>query len=157
MNELLDNIYAAGDTDKNQFIENGELKMDKILERFVFHFNEIYGQQTEKFREEEGRRYFMLYVRPIINGTGNYYIEAETRDRSRTDMIIDYLGRQYIIEMKIWRGESYNERGERQLLEYLDYYHIDKGYLLSFCFNRNKQQGVKTIKIGNREIVEAVV
>ena len=157
MNELLDNIYTAGDTDRNQFVENGELKMDKILERFVFHFNQIYGEQPEKFREDEGRRFFMLYVRPIINGTGNYYVEAQTRDLSRTDLIIDYMGRQYIIEMKIWRGESYNERGERQLLEYLDYYHIDKGYLLSFCFNRNKQPGVKTIKIGNREIVEAVV
>ena len=46
-------------------------------------------------------RFFMLYIKPIINGIGNYYIEAEIRDRSRTDMIIDYLGTQYIIEMKI--------------------------------------------------------
>ena len=155
--EMSNSIYSEGQYEKSQFIDGKELKMDKILERFVFHFNQIYGEQPEKFREDEGRRFFMLYVRPIINGTGNYYVEAQTRDLSRTDLIIDYMGRQYIIEMKIWRGESYNERGERQLLEYLDYYHIDKGYLLSFCFNRNKQPGVKTIKIGNREIVEAVV
>jgi hypothetical protein len=99
----------------------------------------------------------MLYVKPIINGTGNYYIEAQTRDLSRTDMIIDYLGTQYIIEMKIWRGNAYNERGEQQLTEYLDYYHIDKGYMLSFNFNKNKVTGVKTIKVGDKEIVEAVV
>ena len=72
-------------------------------------------------------------------------------------MIIDYLGKQYIIEMKIWRGESYNERGEKQLFEYLDYYRINKGYMLSFCFNKNKVTGVNTIKIGGKEIVEAVV
>ena len=32
--------------------------------------------------------------------------------------------------MKIWHGKEYNERGERQLAEYLEYYHIDKGYML---------------------------
>ena len=156
--EQIDSIlYDQGSIEKSQFVENGILKMDKILERFAFHFNEIYGQQPEKFREEEGRRFFMLYVRPIINGTGNYYIEAQTRDRSRTDMIIDYLGKQYIIEMKIWRGDSYNERGEKQLFEYLDYYRINKGYMLSFCFNKNKVPGVNTIKIGDKEIFEVLV
>ena len=150
-------MFDAGEIEKSQFIENGSLKMDLILERFAFHFNQIYGKQTKEFKEEEARRYFMLYVRPIINGTGNYYIEAQTRDRSRTDMVIDYLGKQYIIEMKIWRGNSYNERGEQQLAEYLDFYNITKGYLLSFCFNKKKIPAAKTIKIGDREIVEVVV
>jgi hypothetical protein len=82
---------------------------------------------------------------------------AETRDRSRTDMIIDYLGTQYIIEMKIWHGNAYNERGERQLTEYFDYYHVKKGYMLSFNFNKTKVSGIKTLKIGDKEIVEAMV
>jgi hypothetical protein len=150
-------IYDQGSIEKNQFVENGVLKMDKILERFAVHFNDIYGGEEQTFKEEEGRRYFMLYIKPIINGTGNYYIEAQTRDRSRTDMIIDYLGTQYIIEMKIWRGNAYNERGEQQLTEYLDYYHVNKGYMLSFCFNQKKDSGVRTIKYGDKEIVEAVV
>ena len=32
----------------------------------------------------------------IINGVGNYYIEAQTRDQRCTDVIVDYLGKQYI-------------------------------------------------------------
>lgn len=150
-------MVQEGTTDKNQFIENGILNIEKIIRRFIVHFNDIYGDRDEKFRESEGRKYFMFYIKPIINGVGNYYIESETRDRHRTDMIIDFLGKQYIIEMKIWRGESYNTRGEEQLLAYLDYYHLDKGYLVSFCFNKNKQPGVKTIQIGDKEIVEGVV
>ena len=156
--DLKNSIYGAGDTDRSQFIDGKTLKMDKILEKFAQHFNDIYGGNDLIFKEEECRRFFMLYVRPIINGSGNYYIEAQTRDRSRTDMIIDYLGTQYVIEMKIWRGNSYNERGEAQLAEYLDFYHITKGYLLSFCFNKKKAKPTaKTIAIGGKEIVEVVV
>ncbi|MBR4273505.1 MAG: ATP-binding protein [Bacteroidales bacterium] len=151
-------IYREGQIDRSQFIEGNTLKMDKIIEKFAQHFNDIYGDRGDKFCEDEGRRYFMLYVKPIINGTGNYYIEAQTRDLSRTDMIIDYLGTQYIIEMKIWRGDAYNERGEQQLTEYLDYYHVNKGYMLSFCFNQKKETGiVKRLKFGDKEIVEVVV
>ena len=99
----------------------------------------------------------MLYLKPIINGTGNYYIEAQTRDQTRTDIIVDYLGKQYVIELKIWHGNEYNKRGEEQLAEYLEYYHLDKGYLLSFNFNKNKQTGLKEIQFGDKTLVEVVV
>ena len=131
-------IFKAGENDKSQFIIGNKLNMERILEKFIQHFNDIYGSQPDKFKEDDGRKLFLLYLRPIINGTGNYYIEAQTRDQRRTDVIVDYLGKQYIIELKIWHGDEYNTQGEKQLSEYLDYYHIDKGYLLSFNFNKNK-------------------
>ena len=95
-------------------------------------------------------KFFLLYLKPIINGTGNYYLEAQTRDERCTDVIVDYRGEQFIVE-------QFNERGEQQLTEYLDYYHKDKGYMLSFNFNKNKTVGVKEIKAGNKTIVETVV
>lgn len=98
-----------------------------------------------------------FFLKPIINGTGNYYIEARTRNDEQTDMIIDYLGQQYIIEMKIWHGNAYNERGEKQLSDYLEYYHVDKGYMLSFNFNKNKKIGVKEVVLGEKLLIEAVV
>lgn len=110
-----------------------------------------------EFVEKYGRKFFLLYLKPIINGTGNYYIEVETRDLRRTDVIVDYCGEQFIVELKIWHGNEYNERGEQQLTEYLDYYHKDKVYMLSFTFNKNKTVGVKEIKVGDNMIVEAVV
>lgn len=100
---------------------------------------------------------FLLYLKPIINGTGNYYLEAQTRDTKRTDVIVDYLGEQFVVELKIWHGNEYNERGEQQLAEYLDYFHQKQGYLLSFNFNQKKEVGLKTIHVGDRVIVEAVV
>ena len=105
-------LYTASLEDRNQFITGGQLNMRLVLEKFVMHFHDLYGDSNEKFVEEEGRKYFLLYLRPIINGTGNYYIESRTRERKRTDIIVDYRGVQYIIELKIWRGEEYNNRGE---------------------------------------------
>ena len=64
-----------------------------------------------RFIEKHGRKQFQLYLRPIINDVGHYYVEAETRDETRTDLIINYNNREYLIELKIWRGNSYNEKG----------------------------------------------
>ncbi len=71
----------------------------------------------------------MLYLKPIINGVGNYYVEARTRDLRRTDVIVDYL----------------------------EYYHLEKGYLLSFNFNKKNEIGVKELRVGERMVIEAVV
>lgn len=150
-------IYKASLQDKNQFVVNGHLNMRRILERFTVHFHDLYGECDETFLEDEGRKYFLLYLKPIINGTGNYYIESRTRGLRRTDIIVDYLGEQYVIEMKIWHGEEYNRRGEKQLAEYLEDYHLKKGYMVSFNFNQKKEIGVHDIAIGDKVLVEAVV
>ena len=150
-------LSNEGSIDKNQFIKDGQIDMDHLLSRFATHFNDIYGKNDDAFVEKTGRKLFLLYLKPIINGIGNYYIEAQTRDETRTDVIIDYLGHQYIIELKIWRGNAYNERGEAQIAGYLDYFHAKKGYLVSFCFNKNKNPGTKTIQVSDKTVVECVV
>ena len=150
-------VYLKGDRDGIGFIRNNRLDMDLVLKKFVEYFHEICGDKDETFIEKNGRKFFLLYLKPIINGTGNYYIEAQTRDARRTDVIVDYLGEQFIVELKIWHGNEYNTRGEKQLTEYLEYFHRDKGYLLSFNFNQKKEIGVKEIQVGDKTIVEAVV
>ncbi|MDI9243211.1 AAA-like domain-containing protein [Fusibacillus kribbianus] len=149
--------YDVGQQLKGQFVTESGLDVEKILKKFVEHFTESFGNSTDTFVEENGRKLFMLYIRPLINGIGNYYIEARTRSMGRTDLIIDYLGNQYIIEMKIWRGNEYNTRGEEQLLGYLDDYHLERGYMLSFNFNKNKKPGVKELHFKNHTLIEAVV
>lgn len=154
---LKSEAYRLGDRDRNRFIRNGRLNMRLVLEKFVEYFHEVYGENDEKFVESCGRKFFLLFLKPIINGTGNYYLEAKTRDMGRTDVVVDYRGEQFVVEMKIWRGNEYNERGERQITEYLDYFRREKGYMLSFNFDKKKEIGVKEIAIGDKTIVEAVV
>lgn len=155
--ELQGGLFYDPAMQQNPFVVHGMLQMRLVLEKFCRYFEEIYGDGTEKFLEDEGRRIFLMYLRPIINGHGNYYIEAQTRDRSRTDVIVDYRGQRFILELKLWRGNAYNERGERQLFEYLEYYNEDTGYLLSFNFNKRKRHESKEIALGGKKIIEYVV
>ena len=156
--ELKSNVFSReGELAKNIFIEDGKLNMRLIMERFIETYTQVCGPLKERFKEKDGREQFLLYLKPIINGTGNYYIEAQTRDQTRTDVIVDYLGRQYIIELKIWRGDRYNTEGEKQISEYLDYWNLDTGYMLSFNFNKKKEQGVKRVQIGEKVLFEGTV
>ncbi len=150
-------MYDAGAKERNQFIVNGHLNVRRVLEKFVETFDDLYGDRDETFLEDAGRRYFMLFLKPIINGVGNSYVEPETRNRERMDLVIDYCGERSVIEMKVWRGNAYHERGEEQLSAYLDHFHLKKGYMLSFNFNRKKEIGVKEIVIGDKLLIEATV
>lgn len=156
--EVGSRIFTAGAMGKNQFIQNGILNMDLVLRKFMVCWEELYCSADEKFIEDNGRKFFLLFLKPIINGAGNYYIESRTRDNRRTDVIVDYHGMQYVVEIKIWRGNEYNRRGEKQLMEYMDAYHVQKGYLLSFNFNKRKVTGANEIRLGDsRTILEVVV
>lgn len=150
-------MFTTADMEKNQFIKYGRLQMDLVLKKFCSYFEEIYADTDDKFIEDNGRRIFLMFLKPIINGNGNYYIEARTRNLKRTDVIIDYGGEQFVLELKIWHGQEYHRRGEKQLLEYLEYYHLSKGYMLSFNFNQKKQTGMRQITIGEKILIEAVV
>ncbi len=154
---LKSEIYSYGQIDINKFTTGGRLNMALVLEKFVAYFTDIYSDSDEKFLEAQGRKLFLLYLKPIINGVGYFYMEAQTRDARRTDVIVDYLGEQFVIELKIWRGNEYNERGEQQLTDYLDYFHLQKGYMLSFNFNKKKEPGLKEVRLGGKTLIEAVV
>lgn len=162
--------YFIGESDRNNdlkqlaaasrtaFVDaDGRLDLRTIMEHFITEHNRIHKDSTKKFLEEEGRERFLTYMSPIINGTGTYSIEEQTRDHSRMDVVIHYLGRRYIIELKIWRGERYNEKGEKQIAGYLDYWGLDTGYMLSFNFNKNKEPGVYRVKVGDKTLFEGIV
>lgn len=54
-------------------------------------------------------------------------------------------------------GEVYQQKGEQQLADYLDKLHVDKGYLISFNFNKNKEVGRMKKIINGKQIIEFMV
>ncbi len=145
--------------ENNQFIESGELDMERALQKFQEVMKAEYRNEDESFMERQGRLLFLCFMKPIINGRGNYYVEPETRDNARMDVVIFYGSHEYIVEMKIWRGQQYRQKGLEQLEEYLDSRNCKKGYLISFNFNKNKTYVQNTIILENsrKKVYEIVV
>ena len=73
------------------------------------------------------------------------------------DVTIHYLGRRYIIELKIRHGDRYNKKGEQQVVDYLNYWNLNTGYMLSFNFNKEKESGVERVVIGDKILFEGIV
>lgn len=71
--------------------------------------------------------------------------------------MITYNQYRYVIEMKIWRGAKYHEEGRKQLCSYLDVYGLDKGYLLIFNFNKNKEFKEERTFFDKKELYEVYV
>lgn len=153
-----DDLKQLAVSNRSIFVSSdGLLDIEKIMEHFITDHNRIHGADSEQFLEKEGRERFLTYLSPIINGTGTYSIEEQTRDQKRMDIVIHYLGRRYVIELKIWRGARYNEQGEKQVSEYLDYFGLSTGYMLSFSFNKKKECGVKKVQFGAKTLIEGIV
>jgi hypothetical protein len=97
---------------------------------------------------------------PYINGTGFYHLESETRDGERTDVIIDYLTEQFIVELKLWYGEVAHEDAYEQLAGYLQSKNKDAGYLLTFDFRKTENVGkprINWVERHGKKILDVMV
>ena len=72
-------------------------------------------------------------------------------------MIVDYLGEQFIIELKIWNSSTYIKKGEKQLCEYLEHFGLETRYMLKFNFNQKIEQSIKNVTIGLMTLHEATL
>ena len=116
---------VAGYNIKANFIEGTGLNIEKILIKFQEFMKEQYSSIDKNFLEREGRLLFLAFIKPIINGVGFAFKEVQISEEKRLDVVITYNKNKYIIELKIWRGEEYHEKGLKQLADYL---HINNIY-----------------------------
>ena len=122
----------------NEIIKNNIFDMELCLTKFKKHYAEIYTDKDLKFLERDGKLIFLTYLKPLINGTGFYHFESETRDYGKIDLVIDYLKQQFILELKIWYGDSKHENAYEQLANYLKSKNMECGYLLTFDFRKKR-------------------
>ena len=93
----------------------------------------------------------------LIDDKQYFAINRARQYGRRMDVEIHYLGKRYIIELKIWHGERYHRKGEQQIIDYLDYFGLQTGYMLSFNFNKKKKMGVERIRIGDKVLYEGTL
>ncbi|MDR0641912.1 MAG: ATP-binding protein [Treponema sp.] len=135
---------TVGGVFKYDVVKDGRFDMELCLRRFARHFRQVFSKDDAAFLERQGRLVFLSFLAPLINGEGFYYIESETTDAQRMDLVVTYGREEFIIELKIWRGEAAHRAGYEQLAEYLRRKGRKEGYLLSFDFrqedNREKRE-----------------
>lgn len=140
------------------YIVNGKLHMEHVVTRFRDLMREEYRDSTVPFLEREGRLLFLTFLKPIINGTGFYYVEPQTRDNRRMDLVVTYDKEEFVVELKIWRGDKYEEKGRDQLSSYLATRGMDKGYLVTFDFSKDKKDAEpQWIEWNGKWIFEVIV
>ncbi len=141
----------------SQFITDCKLNMERILLKFQDFMFEEYRREDEKFYESQARLIFLSYIRPILNGKGFYFVESQTRENKRLDVVVIYGNQKYIIELKIWNGEKYQEKGREQLAEYLAIQGLHEGYMLVFNFNQNKEKSSEWLTAYDKKLFEVVL
>ena len=54
------------------------------------------------------------------------------------DLVVDFEKEQFIVELKIWRGDAAKDRAYEQFLGYMETKNATYGYLLTFDFRKTK-------------------
>ena len=140
-------------------IQGGRFDMEACLLKFADFYREMYTSKEEYFYERHGRLLFMSFLTPLLNGQGFIHIETQLTDERRMDMVVDYEREQYIVELKLWKGDAAKERAYEQLLGYMEVKNKPEGYLLTFDFRKNKSGDYRPewVEVEGKRIFDIIV
>ncbi|MCL2560659.1 MAG: AAA-like domain-containing protein [Turicibacter sp.] len=142
---------------QSDIISDGKFNMQMCLEKFAKYYHQHYSGKDLAFLERESRYFFLFFLNPILNGHGFAHTESAFTDDRRMDVVVNYLNQQFIVELKIWHGEQYQQKGFDQLKGYMDKMSLSEGYLLTFDFRQNKQQKQEWLEIAEGQKIFSIV
>ena len=112
---------------------DGKLDMPALLVEFQDFYREHSESWLDKFSFHESGKQLLLmaFLQRIVNGGGKTTREMAV-GRGRTDLVIEYEGDTFVLELKI-RHKNYNStKAYTQLIRYLDVKNQPHGYLILF-------------------------
>jgi AAA-like domain len=128
------------------------LNMELVLLKFQAFMREQYDKKDRDFLERNGRLVFLAFMKPILNGHGYDFKEAQISEERRLDVTITFYQHKYVAELKIWRGAAAHEEGLEQLSEYLDPLRLNEGYLIIFDHSQIKSWKAEWITYQEKRI-----
>jgi len=135
------------------YVIDEQLQLGHVLTKFQAFMREHYSDRDVDFLEREGRLLFMSFLKPIVNGRGFMWKEPVVGDERRMDLVVTFgRSQKEVVELKIWRGEAYHQRGLQQLSDYLDTQGLKTGYLLIFDFRADKEWKSDETAVGDKRI-----
>lgn len=112
---------------------DGGLHLPALLRAFQAFFAENSEAWLERFDYKEAGPHLVLmaFLQRVINGGGAIHREFAVAS-GRVDLLLEWKGEKYAIELKIRRGERTLFQGIEQLSRYLLRLGLEEGYLILF-------------------------
>ncbi|MDM8515909.1 hypothetical protein QUF76_06895 [Desulfobacterales bacterium HSG16] len=145
---------------RDNFIDGHDnLDLEQVLVKFQEFMQYEYSRKDASFLERNGCLLFLAFLKPIINGKGFDFKEVQISEEKRLDVVVTWLHQKHVIELKIWRGKAAHQKGILQLVDYLDRWHLQTGYLVIFDFRtpKHKKWTCEWIKTSGKNIFTVMV
>ncbi len=141
-------------------IPTGQIDMEALLDNFrdfIARAGFKILQVPDTPQESVGRHLLLAYLDQFVKLIGGFmHIEVQT-GRGSMDIIITHNQQKYIIETKIWRGDSRYQAGKKQLVAYLRAEGVTGGYYIVFHHREKPEPRVETETIDGLTIRSYVI
>jgi len=138
-------------------VSGDRFDIELFFKKFNDHYQQRYAHRDVEFLEREAAFLFLFFLQPYLNGNGFYFLQAEPSAGKRMDVVIVYGEEEFIVELKVWKGQKRHFDGQRQLLGYMEKRGVDKGYLLTFDFRQQREQKLGWIQVEGKALLEVQV
>ena len=139
---------------------SGQIQLEALLDNFQDFITRAgfrILQVPDTPQESVGRHLLLAYLDEFVRRIGGMmHIEVQT-GRGRMDILITHNQQKYIIETKVWRGDSRYQAGKRQLAAYLKLEGTTEGYYVVFDHRQDPKPRVETETIDHVTVRSYVI
>ena len=157
-NEYLPADNVAGFQD--YLTPDGDIDMVTLLnnfQAFIARAGFRVLQVPDTPQEFIGQHLLLAYLDQFVQLVGGVmYLEVQT-GRGRMDLLIYHNRKKYIVETKIWEGDSRYQAGKKQLAAYLKLEGTTEGYYIVFDHRQEPEPRVETETIDDVTVRSYVI
>ncbi len=121
-----------------KYIKDGKIDMNALVRSFQSYWrknSEIWKARykTDLYEYDEAAAHLVMhaFLQRIVNGGGRVHREAAA-DTKRVDILVEYNGVEYPVELKILQSENCRAESLKQIRGYMDKLGADEGWLIIF-------------------------
>ena len=131
----------------NYLTSAGQIEMEPLLDNFrdfIVRVGFRILQVPETPQEYVGRHLLLTYLDAFVKTVGGIMSFEVPTGRGKMDLLITHDQRKYIVETKIWRGDTRYQAGKNQLAAYLKLENVQEGYYVVFDHRKEPEPRVET-------------
>ena len=140
--------------------DSGQVDLEGVLDNFrdfIARAGYRILQVPDTPQEYIGQHLLLSYLEPFVHIIGaGMYIEVQT-GRGKMDLLISHHQKKYVVEIKIWRGDSRYQAGKRQLAAYIKTENAMEGYYIVFDHRKEPIQRKEKEEIDGTSIRSYII